>query len=274
MKSIVTFAAAIAAVVAAAAADATTNAVTNATRRARRQLTPEQLAARAERDRQRMAGGGIVRKAGSAKGVFVILNAQGRVAERDLSPVVGNIDRTLAVQVSMSKAEGVSPASIAAKLKEAGAAAGVGVVDDASLPTLLVAPETGWAIVNVAALGEKCAGTDTLAARVRKEVLRALAFTTGCAYMTVADPLMRDVVKPGDVDALRSEEFGFEIRNRFNESAPLYGLKPWRQATYDEACQEGWAPAPTNSYQRWRWKKTHALPSNPMKIEFDPKTGK
>ena len=240
----------------------------------RRQLTPEQMAEREERDRQRMIGGGIVRKEGSAKGMFAILNAQDKVAEEGFLPVVGNIDSTLAVKVSILKADGVTPGNMASKIKDAGATIGVGLVVDANLPTLLAAPESGWAIVNVMKLAEGCRDDKVLASRVRKEILRGLAFATGCAYTTVADPLMRDVVKPSDVDALRSEEFGFEIRNRFSVSAPLYGLKPWYQATYDEACQEGWAPAPTNSYQRWRWKKTHSIPQNPMKIEFDPKKGK
>ena len=128
--------------------------------------------------------------------------------------------------------------------------------------------------MNVARLGEGCRDGKTLSARVRKEILRGLAFTTGGAYTTMVDPLMRDITKPGDMDTLQSEEFGFEMINRFMSAAPLYGLKPWYQTTYKEACQEGWAPMPTNSYQRWVWKKAHSVPKNPMKIEFDPKSGK
>jgi len=38
--------------------------------------------------------------------------------------------------------------------------------------------------------------------------------------------------------------------------------------------EEGWAPAPTNEYQKIVWDKVHAIPQKPMKIEFDPKKGR
>ena len=244
------------------------------TKKAAKPLSPEKIAEREERSRMRMSGGGIVRKEGSAKGAFAVLNAQAKVGDEELKSVLDYVDRTLAARTKFAKVDAVSATNVEAKVKDAGATVGVAVVDDPALPTFLVAPETGWAIVNVARLGEKCSDEKLLASRVRKEILRGLAFTTGCAYSTMADPLMRDVTKPGDIDALRSEEFGLEVINKFMEAAPLYGLKPWYARTYKEACQEGWAPAPTNSYQRWVWKKTHSLPGNPMKIEFDPKAGK
>lgn len=240
----------------------------------RRPMTQEERVALHERIATRRAGGGIVRKEGSAKGAFAVLNAQTKVGEDDLSPVLAYIDRALAVRTAFVKSNGVTAGNIAEKIKAAGATIGVGVVDDATFPSLLVAPESGWAIVNVAKLGEKCPDGKTLASRVRKEILRSLAFTTGCAYTTMVDPLMRDVTKPSDVDALQAEEFGLEIINRFSMSAPLYGLKPWYSATYKEACEAGWAPAPTNSYQRWVWKKVHSPPKNPIKIEYDPKKGR
>ena len=34
------------------------------------------------------------------------------------------------------------------------------------------------------------------------------------------------------------------------------------------------APAPTNEFQKAVWDKVHAIPQNPMKIEFDPKKGR
>jgi hypothetical protein len=44
--------------------------------------------------------------------------------------------------------------------------------------------------------------------------------------------------------------------------------------TYLDACEEGWAPAPTNDVQKAIWDKVHAAPKNPMKIEFNPKKGR
>ena len=39
-------------------------------------------------------------------------------------------------------------------------------------------------------------------------------------------------------------------------------------------CQEGWAPPPTNEYQRAIWNDVHKIPEKPMKIDFDPAKGK
>ena len=44
--------------------------------------------------------------------------------------------------------------------------------------------------------------------------------------------------------------------------------------TYKSACQEGWAPEPTNDVQRTIWKQVHAVPDKPITIEFDPKKDK
>jgi len=41
-----------------------------------------------------------------------------------------------------------------------------------------------------------------------------------------------------------------------------------------EACQEGWAPAPTNDIQKAIWNEVRQLPAKPIKIEFDPAKGK
>ena len=44
-----------------------------------------------------------------------------------------------------------------------------------------------------------------------------------------------------------------------------------RRIPYRQACQEGWAPAPTNAVQRAIWNKVHQIPDSPLVIEFDPK---
>lgn len=51
-------------------------------------------------------------------------------------------------------------------------------------------------------------------------------------------------------------------------------VRPYRVAKYSEACQEGWAPPPTNEFQKAIWDKVHAIPDKPMTIEFDPKKDK
>jgi hypothetical protein len=54
------------------------------------------------------------------------------------------------------------------------------------------------------------------------------------------------------------------------------GVLPAQRATDMKACQEGWAPAPTNDVQKAIWEKVKAekseKPSKPIKVNYDPKT--
>jgi len=190
----------------------------------RKDMTPAERQAWHNQLRLRRTGG-TIREAGSAKGMFVVLNAQKRVPAESLKEIVKILDETVLFRSAIIGAEAVTVANVGEKVRAAGGTVGVGLVDDANLPTLLAAPETGWAVVNVAKLAEKCPDKAVLAARVRKEILRSLAFTAGGAYATLADPLMRDVTNPGDLDALQPEEFGVEMINRFWNSSTRYGLK-------------------------------------------------
>ena len=52
------------------------------------------------------------------------------------------------------------------------------------------------------------------------------------------------------------------------------GVTKSKMTTYLKACQEGWAPAPTNDYQKAIWEETRKLPEKPLQIKFDPKKGR
>ena len=218
--------------------------------------------------------GGTIRRANSAKGTFVVLNGQKRIDTKTLRAIEPMLDKWLRIQMAFKDAEPVTVATAKDAVKAAGGTVGVAVVDDETLPALLPAPEDGWAIVNVRRLAADKPDEGLLAERTRKEILRGLAFITGCAYATRADHMMRDVREPGDLDPLKGEVFGAEIINLFLRSAPLYGLTPWHQATYLKACESGWAPQPTNEYQKAIWEKVHAIPQKPIKIEYNEKRDK
>ena len=49
------------------------------------------------------------------------------------------------------------------------------------------------------------------------------------------------------------------------------GVTPTIIAHYRQACQQGWAPAPTNEYQKAIWDKVHQLPTAPIKIKPETK---
>ena len=78
-----------------------------------------------------------------------------------------------------------------------------------------------------------------------------------------------------DVEALfRGDSFTLAARDEILKFLPEIGFSPAAVATYLTACSEGWAPAPTNDVQKAIWEKVHAIPKQPIKIDFDPKKGK
>jgi len=46
------------------------------------------------------------------------------------------------------------------------------------------------------------------------------------------------------------------------------GMSQEQRATYRHACEQGWAPAPTNDYQKAIWNEVHEMPTEPIKIKY------
>ena len=247
---------------------------TNAANTAKRKRTPEELAERARTSEMRRHGG-TIRKPGSAYGKVVFLNAQKKVKSADLKGALDEIENTVHPIWEIKDVESVSLPNPAGDFKSHKGDVGVAIVDADSLPSLLVAPEDGWAVVNVAALSKGNPSPDVLASRTRKELLRGFALAGGCTFMSRSQIVLRgDIRSPRDLDSIQEDSYGVEAIMTLEKTLPYYGVMPWKQSTYKKACKEGWAPAPTNEYQKAIWDKVHAVPATPMKIEFDPKKGR
>lgn len=218
------------------------------------------------------ASGGRIRKEGSARGWLVYLNVQKKVDAKDLQRAIGIIDKSVKVQVKMETLASVNLVNPKDDIAKAGGTIGVVIVEDANLPALLTAPEEGWAIINVTKLADACDDAAKLASRVRKEMLRAFGLVGGCAFMGRGQMVLTNIATPVELDEMRFEDFGIDAQNALANSLPARGVMPWIEATYRKACKEGWAPTPTNEYQKVIWDKVHELPTKPIKIEFDPKT--
>ena len=146
------------------------------------------------------------------------------------------------------------------------------VVDDPALPMSLVAPEARWAVVNVAPL--KTEKKPYYDARVRKMLARGMLNLLGVANTRIPNGITSCVTKPEDLDEVVYNELPFEPMMNMKDYFVRYGIVPYKLSTYLEACEQGWAHSPTNKWQQKIWKRTHSVPSNPMTIKFDPKTGK
>lgn len=146
------------------------------------------------------------------------------------------------------------------------------LVDDATLPKLMTAPEDGWVVVNVAHLKtEKAAFFE---ARVRKELSRGLAYLCGAEISQFKGTLLEGVKGAEDLDQHMDFKLPLDVVARFQRAMRPFGITPARYTAYINACRQGWAPPPTNDYQKAIWDQVHEIPTNPIKIKYDPKTGK
>lgn len=236
-------------------------------------MTPQQMIEhRHKMDMKRF--GGTVRKANTASGKVVFLNAQKAVPVADLKQALDEIEENVAPLWEMKDVEGVKLANPAEDIKKAGGKVGVVLAESPDIPALLVAPEAGWAVVNVTPLKEG-ANPEQLAHRVRVELLRAFALAGGCSFLTRdANVLRPDVRVASDLDLVKEVSYGVDAKFGLSRGLPNYGVTPWKRASYRQACKEGWAPAPTNDVQKKIWNKVHQLPSDPIKIKYDPKRDK
>ena len=146
------------------------------------------------------------------------------------------------------------------------------IVNDLTMPILLVAPENRWAMVNVAPL--KSNKEPYFKARVLKELTRGFALLCGASESQFPGALTSAITKTKDLDRFTDYRLPVDLFARFKRYMRSYGVKPGNIETYETACYQGWAPAPTNDVQKAIWDKVHAAPKNPMKIEFDPKKGR
>ena len=62
-----------------------------------------------------------------------------------------------------------------------------------------------------------------------------------------------------------------DVIKRFGPYLEGYGVNPEKIVSYRKACEEGWAPQPTNDFQKAVWDDVHAMPSEPIKIKPEEK---
>lgn len=232
-------------------------------------LTPEERAARkaARQEEFQKATGGRIKDVRQQKGSFIIVDAQKRANRAWAESIAEYVNDAVKVGVEV-KAGSFSAASAASTPT----APTVYIVDDPAQPSLLVAPEQFWALVNVAPIASD--KTAFFEARVKKQLVRAFAMLCGAPMSGYDNPLTAPVLKTGDLDEIIDYTLPADIRGRCQKYLMKCGVTPYKMSTYYDACVQGWAPAPTNDYQKAIWDDTRKVPEKPIKIEFDPKKGK
>ena len=224
-------------------------------------LTPEQKAALQERI-QILKGGDKIAKPGTQRGTVTIVNAQTRAAAAWLASAVSYLARETRFNVVLKDGafDAASPA-VDGNMT-------LYVIDNPSLPRIVVAPDDRWAYCNVAKIH-----TDKAAffeARTKKVVSRTFAMLCGGMSSTYGISLAGPMPGVSDLDVLPNEHIPVDVTIRMNQYMEKFGVTPAVLKPY----KEGWAPQPTNDVQKAIWQEMRQLPTKPILIKFDPKKGK
>ena len=222
----------------------------------------------------------ILRKTGGfvdvpAKGISVlVVDAREKAggAPDQFARIFGNLSHTIVKvenaprEVSKSVFEIVS-----SRRDDQKSAFAMIVVEDEKLPGLSVQPEERTVVVNAK---KYAVGFDPVQReeRVLKELWRGLGLAAGIGYVTYKNDVLQPVFDVKEVDALEYQVMQPVTFMKIYETFERFGAKRSRHIPYRRAVTEGWAAAPTNDYQKAIWDKVHAIPTKPLKIQFDPKT--
>ena len=232
--------------------------------------SPEDVAAKRARARQMFLQktGGYLNKPGTQQGEIVYVNCQNRAPKAWIEESITYFSKETKFKISLK--EGGTFDLNGPKIE---GNATLFIIDDTALPAILVAPENRWAFVNIAPIAKEQRPA-YFEARVKKELTRGFSFLCGATNSQFPRALTRGIVDHADLD--KNPDFGLpiDVLQRFRTYMETLGVQPAVVATYRKACQEGWAPAPTNEYQKAIWEKVRSIPTEPMKIEFDPKKDK
>ena len=213
---------------------------------------------RAKTIRHKLKTGGTVRDVKSQKGRVAILNAQKQVDGASIAKRAETMADFLKVKIEAKDFEGKITLGDADRVYAAEKAeACVFIVDDPGLPVpILNAPERKWALLNVAALTADKPDKVTLKMRTLKEMWRAVGY-----MMSFNSPAPACVLKGAyslaEIDKLAEMPASTSLPALWGNMSRI-GINTWRWYPYFRALEEGWAPMPTNIYQRAayeRWQK-------------------
>lgn len=239
--------------------------VGSAAKPVKERISPEKKA-ELKRNLEIRRGGPKIPRPGTLKGKIVIVNAQTSADAVWLDAAVAYLRKETNFTIELTTGEFAFP-----KPRIQGGAT-LYVIDDPKMPRVLAATEDRWCMMNVAPL--KNAKSAFFEARVKKEISRAFAMLCGGMTSNYGISLVGAVTKSEDLDVFPDGKLPIDVVMRMEPYMTNLGVIPAKLVPYRIACQEGWAPAPTNDVQKAIWDEVRSLPQKPMKIEYDPKRGK
>lgn len=201
-------------------------------------------------------------------GTFIFVNAQSAIGEDMLAAPVEQIANDFGIDVRIQRGEAVEVRAVPAALDNMKAKGAIWVVNDPAMPVVLAACESGWGILNVAPMLADSPDGNRLRGRVTRMVNRLFGFVHG-AYESGMMPqcVMKQAHGMDGLDALVCQMYSPEAFSKISSYLAGSGYKQCRMGSYRDACEEGWAPPPTNAVQKAIWNKVHQLPSQPIPLK-------
>jgi hypothetical protein len=195
--------------------------------------------------------GGLIQRPVEGRQVLIIDLQKSVIVTDKAAKGIKDFFRIPVVVRKEKAADPLSMANMALEEKEIGMV--IVVCESSTLPSLLVAPENRWATVNVTPLGADKPSEDVRVSRVEKEIFRAFGYVGGAANSQFEGCAMSPIYKPADLDALKTAAISPGPLPSIYKTINVLGIKPIKYVTYKIACEEGWAPMPTNSFQNAIW---------------------
>ena len=195
--------------------------------------------------------GNRIEKPGSRKGKVAFIDTRAKPCET-LKGLVAAYAELTRLNLAFETAAPGEPAALKAA---SGADVAVVLVDDEATPAMLAAVEDGWAVVNARRMGRSLATEEArerfLEARCAKEAMRAFAAVSGGLGSQYPGNIM-GIAKIEDLD-LVEPYMPMDKLQAIVKHLESRGVTPTIIAHYRQACQQGWAPAPTNDIQKAIW---------------------
>lgn len=218
-----------------------------------------------------------------AKGKIVLVNSQNKLTDEILASRTPFLEPVLCGPLHVEQAKlPFSVESAQSQMKEHGANVAFFIIDDPKQPMSLTCLEQAWGMVNFAKIKDGEPDEKVMKRRYAAElnrVIRSLLSVGGCGPSQMPTFVSRARVKGipqcgKDLDQIKRYSISMNEGLAIHNNMASYGIQAAEICPYEDAVSGGWAPAPTNDIQKAIWEKVHAIPKNPMKIEFNSKNGR
>jgi len=219
-----------------------------------KQVSAEEKAA--QHERMMKATGGLLEV--PAEGKVVVVNAQTKIPRATVEAAVA--DMAKATKFNFEVRDG----KVEMYKKPADATGAIVLGECADLPMSVVAAENTWGLLNVTPLISGDAAKD--AKRFKCEFVRVATFALGQSVSQYKTSALCVVSKPEDLDYIQTVGLTMDSQMLIMKTLTARGMTQTRKTSYRKACEQGWAPQPTNDYQKAIWKQVHELPTEPLKL--------